>query len=82
MAWTPDGLALLGFAAIDPHRLRRLALVHAPGTAAVPGPSADPLDDAIVAALHPVLLLPLPPPADVAGRRGADESLAAFLVLP
>lgn len=79
VAWTAEGGALLGFAAIDPHRLRRLALVH---DAATPRPPAGPLDDAIAAALHPILVLPIPEPADVAGRLAAEEALARFLAAP
>lgn len=79
VAAVADGAALLAFAAIDPLRLRRLALVEGPPGALS---RAGALDDAIGAAGHPVLVVPVPTAADSAGRRAAEEALVAFLALP
>lgn len=71
VAGAGDGPWLLAFAAIDPHRVGRVVLLS-------DGEAHVPLAAALAAALHPVLLLSLPPAGDAA-RRAAENALVAFL---
>jgi pimeloyl-ACP methyl ester carboxylesterase len=74
-AW---GFHLLRFQAVDPHRVRRLALVQPVVSGAAP-PLLELPDDAGSGAPLPALVVGLPATGDREGRRAALERLVRFL---
>ena len=77
VAGAADGAALVRFAAVDPHRVERLALVRH-GAAAVP---EDPALEA-AAAPQPVLVVAIPGADEPEARAAALGRLLEFLAAP
>lgn len=79
VATLTDGAALLRFAAADPHRVERMALVTHGATGAGPDPA---LVSAAAGASHPVLLLGIPGSEEPEARADALARLLEFLAAP
>lgn len=77
VAATDGGAEVLRFAALDPHRVSRVALVHSALNGGQVRTPFEPGD--ISKAPHPVLLVGLPGPDEGDGQREALDHLARFL---
>jgi hypothetical protein len=79
VAGVADAAPLLRFAAVDPHRLDRIALVRHGGSRVARNPA---LDHAATAAPHPLLLVGIPGPEEPDARADALGRLLEFLTAP
>jgi pimeloyl-ACP methyl ester carboxylesterase len=79
VAGVADAAQLLRFAAVDPERVDRVALIIHSGNGRGRNPT---LDHAAAAASHPLLLVRVPGPEDPDARAGALGRLVEFLGVP